>query len=47
MARVHAVMLDLNLPGRTERIVAAILGYVMTAITLYGLWLLYMIAFRS
>jgi hypothetical protein len=28
MVRVHAIMLDLNLPSRTERIVAAILGYV-------------------
>jgi succinate dehydrogenase hydrophobic anchor subunit len=47
MAGVHAIMLDLGLRGRTERIVAAVLGYVMVATILYGLWLLYMIAFRS
>jgi succinate dehydrogenase hydrophobic anchor subunit len=47
MAGVHAIMLDLGLRGRTERIVAAVLGYVMVATILYGLWLLYMIALRS
>jgi succinate dehydrogenase hydrophobic anchor subunit len=47
MAGVHAIMLDLGLRGHTERIVAAVLGYVMVATILYGLWLLYMIAFRS
>jgi succinate dehydrogenase hydrophobic anchor subunit len=47
MAGVHAIMLDLGLRGRTERIVAAVLGYVMVATIVYGLWLLYMIAFRS
>ena len=45
MAGVHAVMLDLGLRGRTERIVAAILGYVMVITILYGLWLLYMVAY--
>jgi succinate dehydrogenase hydrophobic anchor subunit len=47
IAGVHAVLLDLGLRGRTERIVARILGDVMVATILYGLWLLYMLAFRS
>ena len=46
IAGVHAVLLDLGLRGRTERIVARILGDVMIATILYGLWLLYMLAFR-
>ena len=47
IAGVHAVMLDFGLRGRTERIVARILGDLMVATILYGLWLLYMIAFRG
>ena len=46
IAGVHAVLLDLGLRGRTERIVARILGDVMIATILYGLWLLYMLAFQ-
>ena len=47
IAGVHAVLLDLGLRGRTERIVARILGDVMVATILYGLWLLYMLAFQG
>jgi succinate dehydrogenase hydrophobic anchor subunit len=47
IAGVHAVLLDLGLRGRAERIVARILGDVVVATVLYGLWLLYMIAFRG
>ena len=47
IAGVHAVLLDLGLRGRTERIVARVLGDVAVATVLYGLWLLYMIAFRG
>jgi len=45
IAGVHAVLLDLGLRGRTERIVARILGDVAVATVLYGLWLLSRIAF--
>jgi succinate dehydrogenase hydrophobic anchor subunit len=47
IAGVHAVLLDLGLRGRTERVVARILGDVAVATVLYGLWLLSMIAFRG
>jgi succinate dehydrogenase hydrophobic anchor subunit len=47
MAGVHAILLDLGLRGRTERIVAGILGDLMIVTILYGLWLLCMIAFRG
>jgi succinate dehydrogenase hydrophobic anchor subunit len=47
IAGVHAVLLDLGLRGRTERIVARVLGDVAVATVLYGLWLLYMLAFRG
>jgi succinate dehydrogenase hydrophobic anchor subunit len=47
IAGVHAVLLDLGLRGRTERIVAQALGYLMVATILYGLWLLSMLAFRG
>ena len=47
IAGVHAVLLDLGLRGRTERIVARILGDVAVATVLYGLWLLSMLAFRG
>ena len=40
-------MLDLGLRGRTERIVADILGGLAVATILYGLWLLSMLAFRG
>ena len=44
-AGVHAVLLDLGLRGRTERIVAQVLLGVAVVTTMYGLWLLYRIAF--
>jgi succinate dehydrogenase / fumarate reductase membrane anchor subunit len=47
IAGVHAVLLDLGLRGRAERIVARILGDVAVATVLYGLWLLSMLAFRG
>ena len=47
IAGVHGIMLDLGLRGRTERIVADILGGLAVATILYGLWLLYMLAFRG
>ena len=47
IAGVHAVLLDLGLRGRTERIVARILGDLAVATVLYGLWLLSRIAFRG
>jgi succinate dehydrogenase hydrophobic anchor subunit len=46
IAGVHAVLLDLGLRGRAERIAARALGYVMVATIAYGLWL-YMLAFRG
>jgi succinate dehydrogenase hydrophobic anchor subunit len=46
VAGVHAVLLDLGLCGRAERIIARILGDVAVATVLYGLWLLYMLAYR-
>jgi succinate dehydrogenase hydrophobic anchor subunit len=45
IAGVHAVLLDLGLRGRTERIVARALGDVAVATVLYGLWLLSRLAF--
>ena len=45
VAGVHAVLLDLGLRGRTERIVAQVLLGVAVVTTMYGLWLLYRIAF--
>jgi succinate dehydrogenase hydrophobic anchor subunit len=47
IAGVHAVLLDLGLRGRAERIVARILGDVAVATVLYGLWLLSMVASRG
>ena len=47
IAGVHAVLLDLGLRGRTERSVARALLGVAAATVLYGLWLLYMIAFGA
>lgn len=47
IAGVHGVMLDLGLRGRTERIVAQVLGGLAVATVLYGLWLLYLLAFRG
>jgi succinate dehydrogenase / fumarate reductase, membrane anchor subunit len=47
IAGVHAVLLDLGLRGRTERIVARILGDIAVATVLYGLWLLFTLASRG
>ena len=47
IAGVHAVLLDLGLRGRAERIVARVLLSLAVATILYGLWLLYMLAFRG
>ena len=47
IAGVHAVLLDLGLRGRTERIVAQVLGGVAVATVLYGLWLLATLALRG
>lgn len=47
IAGVHAVLLDLGLRGRAERIVARVLFDLAVATILYGLWLLYMLAFRG
>jgi succinate dehydrogenase hydrophobic anchor subunit len=47
IAGVHAVLLDLGLRGRAERIVARVLLDLGVITILYGLWLLYMIAFRG
>ena len=44
---VHAVLLDLGLRGRTERIVAWALGTLAVATVLYGLWLLSVLALRG
>ena len=45
IAGVHAVLLDLGLRGRAERIVAQVLLGVAVVTIMYGLWLLYRIAF--
>jgi hypothetical protein len=47
IAGVHAVLLDVGLRGRAERIVAWVLFDLAVATILYGLWLLYMLAFRG
>jgi succinate dehydrogenase hydrophobic anchor subunit len=47
IAGVHAVLLDLGLRGRVERITARALLGLGVATILYGLWLLYMLAFRG
>ena len=47
IAGVHAVLLDLGLRGRTERVVAAWLGGLAVVTILYGLWLLYLVAHRG
>jgi succinate dehydrogenase hydrophobic anchor subunit len=47
IAGVHAVLLDLGLRGRAERIAARVLFDLAVATILYGLWLLYMLAFRG
>jgi succinate dehydrogenase hydrophobic anchor subunit len=47
IAGVHAVLLDLGLRGRAERITARVLLDLGVATILYGLWLLYMLAFRG
>jgi succinate dehydrogenase hydrophobic anchor subunit len=45
IAGVHAVLLDLGLRGRAERIAARLLFALAVTTVLYGLWLLYRIAF--
>jgi len=47
IAGVHAVLLDLGLRGRAERIAARVLLDLGVITILYGLWLLYMLAFRG
>ena len=47
IAGVHAVLLDLGLLGRAERMVAQVLLGLAVATVLYGLWLLYMLALRG
>jgi succinate dehydrogenase hydrophobic anchor subunit len=47
IAGVHAVLLDLGLRGRAERIAARVLLDLGVVTVLYGLWLLYMLAFRG
>jgi len=45
IAGVHAIMLDLGLRGRAERIAARVLLDLAVVTILYGLWLLWMLAF--
>jgi succinate dehydrogenase hydrophobic anchor subunit len=45
VAGVHAVLLDLGLRGRAERTMARVLLGLAVTTVLYGLWLLYSIAF--
>ena len=47
IAGIHAVLLDLGLRGRVERIAARVLLDLGVVTILYGLWLLYMLAFRG
>jgi hypothetical protein len=47
IAGVHAILLDLGLRGRAERVVARVLLDLAVVTILYGLWLLSMLAFRS
>ena len=47
IAGVHAILLDLGLRGRAERVVARLLGDLAVATILYGLWLLATLAFRG
>ena len=47
IAGVHAVLLDLGLRGRAERIVARVLLDLAVVTILYGLWLLFTLAFRG
>jgi succinate dehydrogenase membrane anchor subunit len=46
IAGVHAVLLDLGLRGRAERVVARVLLDLAVATIVYGLWLLSVLAFR-
>ena len=46
-AGVHAGLLDLGPRGRAERIVARVLLDLGVVTVLYGLWLLYLLAFRG
>jgi succinate dehydrogenase hydrophobic anchor subunit len=45
IAGVHAILLDLGLRGRAERITARVLLDLAVVTILYGLWLLSMLAF--
>jgi succinate dehydrogenase hydrophobic anchor subunit len=45
IAGVHAILLDLGLRGRAERIAARVLFDLAVVTILYGLWLLFMVAF--
>jgi len=45
IAGVHAILLDLGLRGRAERIAARVLLDLAVVTILYGLWLLWMLAF--
>jgi len=47
IAGVHAVLLDLGLRGRTERIVERVLRGLAAVTVVYGLWLLTTIALRG
>ena len=47
LAGVHAVLLDLGLRGRTERIVERVLRGLAVVTVVYGLWLLATIASRG
>jgi succinate dehydrogenase hydrophobic anchor subunit len=47
IAGIHAVLLDFGLRGRVERIAARVLLDLGVVTVLYGLWLLYMLAFRG
>ena len=44
---MHAVLLDLGLRGRTERIVERVLRSLAVVTVVYGLWLLATIASRG
>jgi succinate dehydrogenase hydrophobic anchor subunit len=45
IAGVHAILLDLGLRGRAEHITARVLLDLAVVTILYGLWLLWMLAF--
>jgi succinate dehydrogenase hydrophobic anchor subunit len=47
IAGVHAVLLDLGLRGRAERVAARVLLDLGVVTVLYGIWLLSVLAFRG